>query len=471
MAALSLDKIEAIAPDQASLRAARKLLKPAVWSGLAADNAGLVWGECQGSGAIPYRVAISEPEAGYKCTCPSRKIPCKHALGLMWLRAEGNAAFASGTAPEWVQDWARRRRPPSEENTEPAGSASEKSIALASGEETAAADPRAEMRAAAARERARKDREKSIAAGLQDLDHWITDQMEAGLAGFPAHAGKACRVITQRMVDAKAPGLAARLEMLPARLYALPEPERPHIAVSELGQLHLIAQAYRRQDTLPADLSEDVRRAVGWSVTREALLADEAALRVSGSWRVVATLSELQPDRLRRMETWFLREGPLEPPLFAVMIDFVPEGTGVARSPYLTGERVRATLVFYRSAVPLRAVIAEIASPAQACSDAIIFPAQRLSEALQSYQRALAAKPWLGTWPVAFRNGRVRRTGERLFVCDAEAAGPALPLRGEQTPLATPLVAIESMDGAGLWNGTRLRLLVAESAIGRWTGE
>ena len=75
MAALSLNKIEAIAPDQASLSAARKLLKLGVWSGLAADGAGLVWGECQGSGATPYRVAISEPEAGYKCTCLSRRFP------------------------------------------------------------------------------------------------------------------------------------------------------------------------------------------------------------------------------------------------------------------------------------------------------------------------------------------------------------------------------------------------------------
>jgi hypothetical protein len=111
MAALSLDKIEAIAPDQASLSAARKLLKPGLWSGLAADGGGLLWGECQGSGATPYRVAVSEPDTGYKCTCPSRKFPCKHSLGLMWLRAEGKTAFETSAAPEWVQDWVRRRRP------------------------------------------------------------------------------------------------------------------------------------------------------------------------------------------------------------------------------------------------------------------------------------------------------------------------------------------------------------------------
>ena len=99
---LSLAKIEALAPDQAALDAARKLLKPATWPTLACDETGLVWGEAQGSGATPYRVVISEADAGYKCTCPSRKCPCKHSLALMWMRAEGKAVFASATPPQWV---------------------------------------------------------------------------------------------------------------------------------------------------------------------------------------------------------------------------------------------------------------------------------------------------------------------------------------------------------------------------------
>ena len=70
MAGVSLEKIEAMAPDQSSLVAARKLVKPSSWSSLASDKAGLVWGERQGSCASPYRVIISELEAGYKRTCP-----------------------------------------------------------------------------------------------------------------------------------------------------------------------------------------------------------------------------------------------------------------------------------------------------------------------------------------------------------------------------------------------------------------
>lgn len=84
MAVLRQKAIEAAAPDQASLSAAIKLLKPALWSGLSGSADGkLIWGDCQGSGANPYRLAVDLDNVGSKCTCPSRRFPCKHALALM----------------------------------------------------------------------------------------------------------------------------------------------------------------------------------------------------------------------------------------------------------------------------------------------------------------------------------------------------------------------------------------------------
>src|SRR5262249_44830916 len=151
---LTLQRIEGLAPDQESLAAARKLLKPSSWPTLA-EGEGLVWGECQGSGATPYRVVVREADAGYKCTCPSRKFPCKHALGLMWMRADKPAAFARATVPDWVKDWLSRRRgtstAPSKAEDESEKPKARPSIHLTEiPEADANADPKAEQRAAAA---------------------------------------------------------------------------------------------------------------------------------------------------------------------------------------------------------------------------------------------------------------------------------------------------------------------------------
>src|SRR5215468_1932990 len=113
-APLTKDKIEQLAPDQASLGAALKLMKPTSWPTLARnDDSALLWGECQGSGAAPYRVIVSPDDVGYKCTCPSRKFPCKHVLAVMWMHCDKPERFEQGPSPDWVQDWLSRRRPKS----------------------------------------------------------------------------------------------------------------------------------------------------------------------------------------------------------------------------------------------------------------------------------------------------------------------------------------------------------------------
>ncbi len=463
----SLERIEALAPDQASLAAARKLLKPSGWPILAASE-GLAWGECQGSGATPYRVVISEADAGYKCTCPSRKFPCKHSLALMWMRAEGKVAFAPAPVPEWVKDWLGRRRGPGsgaaavEDDGKP-----KPSILLAQAEEEALADPRAEARAAAARERNRVEREASILAGLDDLDVWLRDQVDRGMAAFVAQSSKACRLIAQRLVDAKAPALASRVDSLPARLFTLPEPARPTAAVQELGQLHLIAEAYRRQELLPAPLQADARQAVGWAITRETLLADASAVRCEARWRVIAVQSGVQPDRLRRIETWLLRESPAEAaPQFAVLIDFVPVATGAAVGGYIAGDSIKAELVFYPSAVPLRAQIVRVDGGAQPSAAEVSCTAS-LAQAFAGFEKQLAHLPWLGAAPLQFTGATVRRHQETLYLSD-DASVLALPLQPAQGALAMPLGAVGAIDGIALWNGYHLTLLWAQTGLGRW---
>jgi SWIM zinc finger len=307
-------------------------------------------------------VVISEADAGYKCTCPSRKFPCKHALALMWMRANRSAAFVAATVPDWVKDWLSRRRGTSNSASKTDDEAKSKvkpSIRFSEIPEAGAeADPKLEQRAAAARERNRLEREAAVLAGLEDLDTWLSDQVQHGMANFIAQTAQVCRTIAQRLVDAKAPGLAGRLDALPTRLFTLPGPVRPSAAIRELGQLHLISQAYRRASEIPELLVADARQAVGWSVTREALLNDSEAVRVDAEWRVFAVLSEAQADRLRRVETWLWRQSGADGmPQCAVLIDFIPISTGAAAGGYLVGDQIEAELSFYRSTIPLRAQI------------------------------------------------------------------------------------------------------------------
>ncbi|MRT44910.1 SWIM zinc finger family protein, partial [Xylella fastidiosa subsp. multiplex] len=86
----SADQVLALAPDAASRKAGSKLGAAGPWSEAGSSDEGAVWGLCKGSGSKPYQTVVDLADAAgpaYKCSCPSRKFPCKHALGLLLLWA------------------------------------------------------------------------------------------------------------------------------------------------------------------------------------------------------------------------------------------------------------------------------------------------------------------------------------------------------------------------------------------------
>ncbi len=50
-------------------------------------------GLCQGSGRQPYQARVDLAEPAFKCSCPSRKFPCKHGLALLLLFAKTDTAL------------------------------------------------------------------------------------------------------------------------------------------------------------------------------------------------------------------------------------------------------------------------------------------------------------------------------------------------------------------------------------------
>src|SRR5690606_33087908 len=114
--AFTTEQVMALAADAAAARAARSLASPGRWSGLA-HGGGAAWGECQGSAAEPYQVRVDLNGPAFKCSCPSRKLPCKHSLALLLLYVESPNSFeANSPLPAWVAEWmagrARRAAPP-----------------------------------------------------------------------------------------------------------------------------------------------------------------------------------------------------------------------------------------------------------------------------------------------------------------------------------------------------------------------
>lgn len=477
-----MERIEQVAPNQASLDAARRLLKPAKWPALRVDApAELLWGECQGSGVAPYQMAVALHDLGAKCSCPSRKFPCKHALALMWWRATDPDRFAEGEPPDWVMQWLARRRgaakgaPGAGAGTQDDGAAGGKSLRRAESSEQRA---KKQEHNALQRARHKEEREQSILRGLDELDVWLGDQFERGLAGFAERAIAQCRIASQRLADAKATSLAARIDALPSLYFAKPEMQRIELLLREFGGLHLLAEAYRRQQDLPAPLREDVRRLIGWSRKRAELLEDPQAQHVAGSWIVLGVTRTAQPDRLLRCETWLANADPAARPRYGVLVDFVPQtASREYLAPAAAGEQLRGELVFHPSAVPASAVLGEATRLGRSEGyEPSVPPAPgSLTELLADFEQCLAQHPWLPP-RLAGATLEARRDEEgAIWFCDADAVRAVPALNGEpgapgEAALAQ-LIGLGAIEVHGVFDGESFLPLAARTPLGPWWHE
>ncbi len=403
--------VEGLAPDPASITAARKLARPAPWSETGRDDHA-VWGLCKGSGKTPYQVQVDTSGPAYTCSCPSRKVPCKHALALLLLVAGGDVR--DGERPDWVQE--RKERAPARAPGEPPR------------------DPEAAARRAA-------EREERVAAGVEDLQRWLRDAVRGGLGAGRLRTWDEWDAFAARMVDAQAPGAASRLRSLGSVAAGRPDgwPER---LLSGLGLLHLLCEAHGRAD---GPLREDVRTLLGFNVSREDVLSGP---RVRDRWIVLARVI-LEQERLRVARTWLWGQRHQRP---ALLLDFAPPGAPLAPRPP-AGAAVDADLAFYPGATPLRALVAGETSGLEEAPGS--FGTGGAQAALATAAAAIADNPWLDEWPVALA---AAVPASEPWTLSAEDG--ALPLRGPQWRLLA-LSGGRPVSVFGLWNGDALTPLAA----------
>ncbi|MEU8225796.1 SWIM zinc finger family protein [Kribbella sp. NPDC048915] len=414
-----MDQVVGLAPDAASVKAGQGLARNEKWAD-AGSSERAVWGSCQGSGKQPYQTGVDLGGPAYKCSCPSRKFPCKHALGLMLLWANGEIQHAD--EPDWVRTWVDQRAERSERPERKPGEV---------------ADPIAAQQRAARR----ADR---VSAGLAELAGWLDDQVRQGLGGFDQRAYAELSRLAARMVDAQAPGVAGAVRRAAAvvgRGHGWPGE-----LLEELALIHLIVAAHGRLDELPPSLADTVLSRIGWSTETARVLAEGE--QVEDDWLMLGRVVE--PDERLTVRRVWLRGATTG--RIGLILTFAAAGRPLDPLPARPGEYVPGALSYYPGALPLRALLTQ--------SDPRT-PAPRptghtVRQALASYVESLAADPWNERWPLVLQDVRPARHGEGWALVDE--AGDGLELVPGWDPLK--LLAVSAGDPitvAGEWNRAGLR--------------
>lgn len=328
-------EVLALSPDAASSKAAKGLQSISKWPSVGCNDVA-AWGECQGSGSKPYQTQVDLSGPAFKCSCPSRKFPCKHGLALMLLRAAGQVPEVA-ELPEWVNSWLGGR-------VEKAEKKEAKAAAVA-----AAPPPDPEV---LAKQQAKRDDKRwdKTTAGMQELSLWMQDMVRTGLAnqGSDSQARQHWNTMAARMVDAQATGMAARIKEAWELVDSHPQWARDLLV--QLGHWQLLVDAVAQQESLSPGIKADVMAALGWPLDKTEVQARGDA--ASDDWLVVGLRMIEREGRLLERHVWL--QG-LQTGRMALLLDYAQGGRGF-ESAWVAGATYRSTLNFYPGNAPLRAI-------------------------------------------------------------------------------------------------------------------
>lgn len=425
---LTTEQVLALAPDSASASAARKLAHPRDWRHLGRSDIAL-WGECQGSAL--YQVRVHLPDTTVKCSCPSRKFPCKHALALMLIAAGQPELVVAGTPPAWVAEWLAHRARTIEREQKP--------------KRTTPPDPDAQAKRAG-------QRLERVRDGIDALDRWMHDLVRSGLGSVAAAGSAPWEAQAARLVDAQASGLASRLRGIGH--FARATPDWPGELLADLGRLALLTHAFGRLADLDAPLQADVRQLVGWTLKEDEVVA--AGDLVEDDWLVLGQFVD-EDERFRVQRTWLKggRSGRV-----AMILQFAA-GTAPFGDTFAPATHFEATLAFWPSAFPLRALVHARTTVAKAWEERLP-GADSFAACLREAADALGRQPWLGRLPCVVREVvPVIGQDERWSLVDRDRA--AIPLGGTGTWSLLAISGGHPIDVAGEWDGRVLRPLFAST--------
>jgi hypothetical protein len=371
-------QVAGLAPDTSSLTAARRLARPGPWSDTGSTET-LLWGKCQGSGRTPYQVSIDLVGPAFRCTCPSRKFPCKHGLALLLLWVDGAGSVADvDEAAGFAREWAAER--------------SARAVAKAAGD---AARPTRTPDPAAAAKRL-EDRLALMDGGMDDFARWLTDLARGGTAA--------------RLVDAQLPGLADDVRSVGGAVSGRPDwAERLLVAI---GRWWTATRAWAARESLDAAQMGDLRAYLGWSTSTESVRRADA---VTDRWLVLGA-HRTDDGRLQQQRTWLLGGTTGE----TVQVLYFAAGGQVLPDARAVGSSHAATVARYPGAAVRRALFVDEAVPAD---EPVRMPSGATLERAQvTAAQAWGQNPWARRVPVVLADVRVG--ADR--VVDAQGASVAL---------------------------------------------
>jgi len=430
------EQVLELAPDSAAAKAGRDLSTAAKWKNLGkSGDSNSIWGHCQGSGSSPYQTRADLSGPAFKCSCPSRKFPCKHSLALILLYISQGSLFSEREIPSWVAEWLATRAITGtrQKRKDDVDKTSEQLEELLQ-----------------SKDKRKRDRLSKVQAGIEELELFVIDLMRQGIGSVKKQPFTFWKNRAARLVDAQAPGLARLISEcgeICARTH-----DWENALIDKLSTINLICRTFLKIDQLSPELKADVLTAIGINQSQDELLSG-AGESVQDLWLVVGQYNYTQ-DRLRVQKSWLWGKKGQS----ALVLSFA-HGNAPFDVMLIAGIFYHAELVFYQGSLRQRALIkTKNSEPAVAP----FLEGSSVDRALTSYAEALAKTPWLDTMPMLLQEVIPHKSSDgKWWLIDDNKSALPLIAREEIGWQLTSYSGGQPLSLFGEWDGTTLKPLSA----------
>ncbi len=432
---MNLDTIQQLLDrDTFLLKDARGVAFPKYWYELE-GNGEIVWGVYRSSKSSAQTVLdLRYEQPATRCTCRSRKKVCKHGLALILMLLEYADAFkVVQEIPSEIKEWLDRR----ESRLVPKERTQEEEYQLR-----------------AIREKSWNKRLLQMSKGLQELELWLHDVMQEGLAALYNRPSSYWKEWSSHLVNAKLGRLAKRIQHL---ALLKNQAEWNEQLLSELGDIYLIIKGFSNIETLPIELKYELFNAIGVNTKKQELLETEG---IKDHWRILAQ-HQGKEEKLIYQRTWLWGSNTNQ---FALLLDFA-WGQEPFEYQWIVGSNIEASLVYYPSHFLQRALVQdfqykEAKIHVSGYADVVTF--------LLDYEQAIAKNPWLTVFPAFFEEVILLLQDESLYLIDR--SGTQIPCTTSSEIINWQIVASSGGNAIhvfGEWNSKQFTVLGTEKE-GRW---
>lgn len=321
------EQVQDLAPDAASVKAAQKVYGKVNWEVFKSDRA--AWSSIKGSGSKPYLVRIDLEDTAFKCSCPSRKFPCKHGLSLAFYLARNSMdSIDVATEPIWVEEWIDKRRNKATK---------------------AAAKPKKIVSPEKIKEKS-TNKWKDAVVNIQHLELWLQDFVSNGLIDLSAKSNVYFDNLIRRMVDFKMPGINTFLRAIKNINFA--EKGWEQKVLRQIHLLHLLVTSVKNHEQLAPDYKKELELLLGWNVKKDDLLLNPQTEIVDDVWMTLNVIRK-EEDGLTSRKTYLYG---VTTNRFVYILDFSFRGAGFSET-YVKGQQLQAKLALYPGVHKNRAIL------------------------------------------------------------------------------------------------------------------